>query len=68
MNVIITGQVLICQEAGGKSCHNEEQVLSSKSCQVITHQLLNDTDRCMSSVNMTSVYITIPYENTDINT
>ena len=32
MNVIITCQVLICQEADGKSCYNEEQVLSSKSC------------------------------------
>ena len=59
MNVIITGQVLICQEAGDKSCYNEEQMLSSKSCQVITHQLLNDTDRCMSRVNITSMYITI---------
>ena len=68
MNMIITGQVLICQEAGGKSCYNEERVLSSKSCQVVTHQLLNDTDGCMSSVNMTSMYIIIPNENTDINT
>ena len=59
MNAIITGQVLICQEAGGKSCYNEEQVLGSKSCQVITHQLLDDIDRCMSRVNITSMYITI---------
>ena len=59
MNAIITDQALICQEAGGKSCYNEEQVLSRKSCQVITHQLLNDTDKCMSRVNITSMYITI---------
>ena len=26
-----------------------------------------DTDRCMSTVNITSIYITIPNENTDIN-
>ena len=51
----------------GKSCYNEEQVLSSKSCQVITHQLLNDTDRCMSRVNITSMYITIQNENIDTN-
>ena len=63
MNVIAIGQVSTCQEAGGKSYYNEEQALSSKSCQV-----LNDTDRCMSSVNMTSMYITISNENTDINT
>ena len=68
MNVIITGQVLICQEAGGKSCYNEEKVLSSMSCQVITHQLQNDTDGCMSRVNITSMYITIQNENTDTNT
>ena len=68
MNVTAIGQVSMCQEAGGKSYYNEEQVLSSKSCQVVTRQLLNDTDRCMSSVNMTSMYITISNENTDINT
>ena len=68
MNMIITDQVLICQEEGVKSYYNEEQVLSSKSCQVITHQLLNDTDKCMSRVNITSMYITIPNGNTDINT
>ena len=50
-------------EAGGKSYYNEEQALSSKSC-----QLLNDTDGYMSSVNMASMYIIIPNENTDINT
>jgi len=27
-----------------------------------------DTDRCMSTVNITSMYITIPNENVDINT
>ena len=31
VNVIITGQVLICQEASDKSCHNKKQVSSSKS-------------------------------------
>ena len=31
MTVIIIGQVLICPEAGGKSCYNEEHVLTSKS-------------------------------------
>ena len=31
INVIVTGQVLICQEAGDKSCHNKKQVSSGKS-------------------------------------
>ena len=31
VNVTITGQVLICQEASDKSCYNKEQVPSSKS-------------------------------------
>ena len=63
MSVIAISQVSTCQEAGGKSYYNKEQALSSKSC-----QLLNDTDGYMSSVNMTSMYIIIPNENTDINT
>ena len=67
MNVIAISQVSTCQEAGDKSYYNEEQELSSKSCQVVTCQLLNNTDGCMSSVNMTSMYIIIPNENTDIN-
>jgi len=31
VNVIITGQVLIFQEASDKSCYNQKQVSSSKS-------------------------------------
>ena len=31
VNEIITGQVLICQEASDKSCHNKKQVSSGKS-------------------------------------
>ena len=30
VNVIVTGQVLICQEASDKSCHSKKQVSSSK--------------------------------------
>ena len=30
VNVIITGQVLIFEEASDKSCHNKKQVLSSR--------------------------------------
>ena len=63
MNVIAVGQVSTCQEASGRSYYNEEQALNSKSC-----QLLNDTDGYMPGVNMTSMYIIIPNENTDINT
>ena len=36
VNVIIKGQVLICQEAGDKSCHNKGP------CQVVACLVLSD--------------------------
>ena len=55
---------MIRQVTSDKSCHNRGQVIRDNqsrcqaiACRVITHQLLSDTYRCMSSINITSMYM-----------